>query len=576
MKKLIKRIFQKEDLNDRLRRAVQQRKARQVALLLDQGASPTWMCSSVEKKDQNALLLACKSGDTEILNLLLDSFFQDPNLLAAWGRQMYCVVIRNGHWRAFQRLQQRQVPMQPNANGNMSSSLPVPSFVAAEFGQHQILYYLIHKDRTDWRRYEFHGHSLLSIASRNGHYECVEVLLQARQFPPELLQFPIECARLHRQAHILVLLTSCLPEFQLPRSDPEPFSPLYASGGKEHDRHRFAEHRGSLAETEVMSEYGRRSSLWLPGDESDEDENYSNQLYDDLMNYPRSSDYAPSSDYPPSSSYPPSSGYPPSSNGPPLSNYPASSSCPPSSRSQPPLSMTPEDRRGDPTMRTIDGFAIIDSAKGGHKKNVQRLETMSSNEDFENSSARSFNPSFISAGHVSPPPTSASASSDDLMFGYDEIIYPFEINSMERRQQEQKQRERVFQLVAPPVDSEPSSQSSNGDIAPPSTLSNQSEASLGTPPSSEDIGTPPDTAQEPVSDDELVTPPLSQEAPPTSSTSSSKTEVEVERITVTSSIPKSAVKGKLINIRSNSLLTFGALPSIEEHPEGRDESEKDD
>ncbi|KAK1946952.1 hypothetical protein P3T76_000962 [Phytophthora citrophthora] len=264
--KFMRKLFGKDDvgfqgnrsLNLRLRKAVTLGKARQVAALLDEGASPVWMEDEVHSRRSrrrgsdpcqlNALLLACRFGDDEVLSMLLDAFFEEPQVLAHFSRAMYCLVIRHDHWKAFQRLQQRRVPMSSlstrsstdstssptsmattqllsqAAMDHASSKLPVPIFMAAEHGRHHILKYLLDHYPHEWAHYTFEGHSLLSVATINGHYECVRALLDRQVATGRSLDAAVALARRHRQAHVLVLLTSYLPEFT---SDPESEPAVY-------------------------------------------------------------------------------------------------------------------------------------------------------------------------------------------------------------------------------------------------------------------------------------------------------------------------------------------------------------
>lgn len=286
MKTLMRRIFGKDALDLKLRRAVAQSKPRQIAELLEQGASPVFRGAQDKPQQLNALLLACQQGDAHVVNLLLDWFFHQRVLLTHWGPQMYCMVIRNGHWKAFLRLHQRNVPQYEHDRD--VSKIPAPIFIAAESGQHQILSFLIRQDAPEWRSYEFGGHSLLSIASKHGHYECVEVLLTNMMTLTDVMDFAVDCARKHRQAHVLVLLTSCLPEYSSnPSQVHKPSYNLSSDNSSRSSRcsllddfamlqRQRGHHRGSLAETEVMSEYDeneRRSSsisAWgTPSDEKD-------------------------------------------------------------------------------------------------------------------------------------------------------------------------------------------------------------------------------------------------------------------------------------------------------------------
>ncbi|KAG6584988.1 Ankyrin repeat-containing domain [Phytophthora cinnamomi] len=291
----------------RLRKAVTMGKARQVADLLDQGASPIWMEDESNSRrlrrrysdscQLNALLIACRLGNVEILSLLLDAFFEEPQVLAHFSRAMYCLVIRHDHWKAFHTLQQRRVPMSSissrsssddlgsptsvastqllsvAAMENQRSKLPMPIFVAAEYGRQHILSYLLDHYRHDWAHYTFEGHSLLSVATINGHYECVRVLLERQVVTGRTVDASVAFARRHRQAHVLVLLTSYLPEYA---SDPEPVYKSYAApppSSNASNANDFScqqqqwpnrmRGRVSIAET-VASEYdddGRRSSL---------------------------------------------------------------------------------------------------------------------------------------------------------------------------------------------------------------------------------------------------------------------------------------------------------------------------
>lgn len=301
VKSFVRRIFRSgSDKNElahqRLRRAVAHAKPRQVAELLEQGASPVWR-NEREPQSLNALLLACERGDAHMLNLLLDWFFHERALLSLWGPQMYCMVIRHGHWQAFLRLHQRNVPQtyaedQSRSLAMVAPKLPAPVFVAAESGQHQILAFLLRQQPLAWSDYEFGGHSLLSIASKHGHYECVEVVLASMIPTPDAMDFAVDCARRNRQAHVLVLLTSCLPEYNAPLDDafkPPASQSLPASGAFLYQSNksvrstgssledfamlraasRAGHHRGSLAETDVLSDGDdddderRRSSAWL-------------------------------------------------------------------------------------------------------------------------------------------------------------------------------------------------------------------------------------------------------------------------------------------------------------------------
>ncbi|KAG1693445.1 hypothetical protein DVH05_023528 [Phytophthora capsici] len=300
--KLMRKLFRKDNvglqdnrsLNLRLRKAVTFGKARQVAALLDEGASPVWMEDEAHSRRRrgsypcqlNALLLACRFGDDQVLSMLLDAFFQEPQVLAHFSRAMYCLVIRHDHWKAFQRLQQRRVPMislssrsstdstssptsvastqllSQAAMDHASSKLPVPIFMAAEHGRHHILKYLLDHYPHEWAHYTFEGHSLLSVATINGHYECVRVLLDRQVATGRSLDAAVALARRHRQAHILVLLTTYLPEFT---SDPEPEPVVYKNNLNSVWPNQLTRirGRGSIAETVASDsdEESRRSSL---------------------------------------------------------------------------------------------------------------------------------------------------------------------------------------------------------------------------------------------------------------------------------------------------------------------------
>lgn len=282
--RLVRRLFRPRDdahhAHLKLRRAVTHARPRQVAELLELGASPVW----ADDREPNALLLACQRGDAHVLNLLLDWFFPHRALLAEWGPPMYCTVVRAGHWDAFLRLQQRNVPQSSEGD---DAKLPLPVFVAAESGRQQILAFLIRQQQPPrWREYAFGGHSLLSIASKHGHYECVEVLLANMVPTADTMDFALDCARKHRQAHVLVLLTSCLPEYNSAHPDAV-FKPPHNLSSK-HSSTSSGDcpmlcapgrgpHRGSLAETDVMSECDENdlerrsssSSAWLNASDDD-------------------------------------------------------------------------------------------------------------------------------------------------------------------------------------------------------------------------------------------------------------------------------------------------------------------
>lgn len=325
VKSLVRRLFHRDgevaadakELNLRLRKAVAHARPRQVAALLDEGAMPEWVPppsltrrSRRQRGELNALLLACQYGDVAVLDLLMDALFARPAVLRHFARAMYSLVIRHGHWRAFQLLRQRRVPLDagdsdhesnqdqhtglPTDTGEFSGilsscsqllnpyapKLPAPAFVAAEHGRPEMLLALVRSSENplEWRDYSFKGHSPLAIATRNGHYECVEVLLAHVPYARRELEAAVACAKRHRQAHVLVLLTSCLPEFQ-PLSGPESLEPKSLEPHVSSDAHRFTvdiakdarsryRARGSLAET-VTSDDGeedeasRASLMWL-------------------------------------------------------------------------------------------------------------------------------------------------------------------------------------------------------------------------------------------------------------------------------------------------------------------------
>jgi hypothetical protein len=297
MSLLSRLLSSKASLHKKLRKATANGKLRNVADLLDAGASPTWMEEGVDSTDEmNALLLACHGGRVEIIDLMLDAFFDAPQILNLWGRHMYCVVIRSGHWEAFRRIYDRKVPL--DSGGSMRSKLPAPMFIAAESGQSQILQFLIRNHPHDAVGYSFNGHSLLSIASKNGHYDCVEVLLSMFVVTDEMLDFAMDVARTHSQAHVLVLLTTCLPQYN---SNPRPlmssrhssvtlsldkdssYNSLFGHSSTKPQRSSQSQkphhhNRWSLADTDILSDYGderdrgssvsqqlqrRSSSMWL-------------------------------------------------------------------------------------------------------------------------------------------------------------------------------------------------------------------------------------------------------------------------------------------------------------------------
>lgn len=388
---LVRRMFGKDALHLKLRRAVAQRKPRQIAELLEQGASPVFRSAQDKPQQINALLLACQQGDAHIVNLLLDWFFHQRALLSHWGPQMYCMTIRSGHWKAFLRLHQRNVPQ--HVHDRETSRIPAPIFIAAESGQHQILSFLISQSAPEWRSYEFGGHSLLSIASRHGHYECVEVLL-ANMIPTvDMMDLAVDCARKHRQAHVLVLLTSCLPEYN---SNPsQVYKPSYnlSSDRSSQDLSRcslddFAmlqrqrgHHRGSLAETEVMSEYDehdleRRSSAW------------GTQRYSDEQDLQLSSDY-----------------------GMPFSNDSDEAAY----------------QRYNPNRQTMDGFALLQAAREADARKKERMASTGEAEprDFENRQRSSGELTWDSSS--SSPPVSSEEDEERwyAMKSTDELIHPY-------------------------------------------------------------------------------------------------------------------------------------------------------
>lgn len=338
VKSLVRRLFHARegddavDVNLRLRKAVEHARPRQVAALLDEGASPVWMPSPAalarrsarrHARELNALLLACQFGDVTVLALLMDALFAQPDVLRHFAHAMYSLVIRHGHWRAFLLLRQRRILVDDDNNNSMEPvsdrnddtesttdyrsanagdlagilfgscsnllhlnpyalKLPLPAFVAAEYGRRKMLEVLVKANSRSWREYTFKEHTLLTIATKNGHYECVELLLAHVALTREALDVAVACAKRYRQAHVLVLLTSCLPEFQ-PASN-EPLSdklPRHFDDVALPPKQGRYISRGSLAETVASDGEGdiddegefRRSSMvmWLMDDRESAD-----------------------------------------------------------------------------------------------------------------------------------------------------------------------------------------------------------------------------------------------------------------------------------------------------------------
>ncbi|CEG35123.1 Ankyrin repeat-containing domain [Plasmopara halstedii] len=277
------------ELQLRLRKAVKLAKVRQVAELLHEGASPIWMerkeptgirfRRSTSSCQLNALLLACRVGNDEVLGLLLDVFVEEPQVLIHFSRAMYCLVIRHNHSKAFYRLQKCRVPVASSLSGYSTalstspssvtsarplfqaamepsnSKLPMPIFVAAQHGRHRFLAYLLEQYQYDWAQYTFENQSLLCVATTNGQYECVRELLTRQVADVHTLDAAVALARHHRQAHVLVLLTSYISE------SPSSLKSLSGSlkqtvSSKDESKCRLLHttNRGSMAET-VISDF---------------------------------------------------------------------------------------------------------------------------------------------------------------------------------------------------------------------------------------------------------------------------------------------------------------------------------
>nr|CCA21949.1 conserved hypothetical protein [Albugo laibachii Nc14] len=279
MSKLFRKLFhnKENDLHVRLRKAVKNGQVRQVADLLDAGASPIWNEHAIKQsphnisvKNMNALLLACQQGDIQIVDLILNAC-QRRNKPSKhyWGYAMYCVSIRFDQWQVFMRLEQRGYKFDfsvqnDNLDRAKDGNEPLPIFLAAQLGQLHFLKHLLAQQSLDWPNYHFCGHTLLSVASLNGHYECVGYLLTTTEdIPSKAMNLAVHCAQIRRQAHVLVLLTSCLPQ--------------YGGSMSGASFKSIPECRNSLAETEVLSNGDwdeERPSLfsWQGSDEELDDE----------------------------------------------------------------------------------------------------------------------------------------------------------------------------------------------------------------------------------------------------------------------------------------------------------------
>lgn len=280
MSKIFRKLFhnKENEAHIRLRKAVKNGHFRQVADLLDAGANPIWNEYTIKQsphnvsvKHMNALLLACQQGDIQILDLVLNAFQKEnKSSIKWWGYAMYCVSIRFDKWQVFIRLQQRGfrfncVGQNENSGRAKEDTEPLPVFLAAQLGHLHFLKHLLTQQPLDWPHYHFCGHTLLSVASLNGHYECAGYLLTTTEdIPSKTMNLAVHCAQLRRQAHVLVLLTNCLPQ--------------YGGNMSGASSNCIPECRNSLAETEVLSnadwDEEDRPSLfsWQGSDEELDDE----------------------------------------------------------------------------------------------------------------------------------------------------------------------------------------------------------------------------------------------------------------------------------------------------------------
>jgi ankyrin repeat protein len=140
----------------------------------------------LEVKLRPPMYWACKSGNLEIVKLLVDHYPGcDPSFVNESGSSLLYIACARGHISVVHYLNMiySMSPKEPNSLGT------TPIFVAAYNGHFEMMKYLIYKFNCDPRKLNPKGESLLHIAcDRNSpdHWKIARYLVQEHKLDPSL------------------------------------------------------------------------------------------------------------------------------------------------------------------------------------------------------------------------------------------------------------------------------------------------------------------------------------------------------------------------------------------------------
>ena len=128
-------------------------------------------------KKQTALFLACEYGHRNIAAYLLTKAECNPNIQEVCGNSPLHIVSRNGDLQCVKLvIETSTVRVDPNlTNRRKQTAL----FLACDYGHQNIAEYLLTKVECNPNVQDIHGNTPLHIASRNGHLQCMKLIIEA-------------------------------------------------------------------------------------------------------------------------------------------------------------------------------------------------------------------------------------------------------------------------------------------------------------------------------------------------------------------------------------------------------------
>lgn len=168
-----------DDIRQPIHQAARNGHVEVARILLDAGASPTPENDGYDESDLSPFLLACGSGNVELVNLFLDHPEVDVHMTSGNGKGALHLAAEGGNVAVSQVLIDKGCEIEAREEEGRC-----PLMVAAQYG-HLAIVELLMKNNADIDAEEEEGATSLWMAAQEGHASIVKYLLEAgaKQLP---------------------------------------------------------------------------------------------------------------------------------------------------------------------------------------------------------------------------------------------------------------------------------------------------------------------------------------------------------------------------------------------------------